>query len=142
MTGRNGQAAITGATARTQLGLRSTGFRVGALDVVALAEPAGFGKRVRIRGVARNVRGAALEELIDGAWTRVHTLKPGASGDFNVRYRPHARTVLRLVAQGDLQEPGTGSADSRRGRSPRLARAQAPAACSPASPDRSSREPR
>ena len=98
MTGTRTQKAIHGATARTQLSLRSTGFRVGVLDIAPLEEAVGFGRRVSIKGIARNVPRAVLEEHDGTDWTRVRKIKPAGDGTFTVRYRPLGATLLRLVA--------------------------------------------
>lgn len=97
MTGARGQAAIDGATARTQLGLRSTGFSVGVLDIARVDEPVGFGKRVPIRGLTRKIGNAVLEARQGARWVRVKALKPKVGGEFVVRYRPTASTLLRVT---------------------------------------------
>ncbi|MGI9658501.1 MAG: SpoIID/LytB domain-containing protein [Gaiellaceae bacterium] len=98
MTGKRAQKAIDGATARTKLGLRSTGFDVGVLDIESPEGAVGFGKRVPIRGTARGVAGAVLQERTGASWTRVRKVAPRADGSFVVRYRPRAGTVVRLTA--------------------------------------------
>ena len=98
MSSARAQAAIDGAAARTQLGLRSTGFSVGVLDLVRRAEPVGFARKIAIQGLARNIDGATLEARIDGVWTPLRAIETDELGDFVVRYRPRGTTVLRLVA--------------------------------------------
>ncbi len=98
MAGSGSQAAIDGATARTALGLRSTGFSVGLLDLVSPKQPAAFRQKVTIRGVARNVESATLEVKSDGRWEHLREVAPNANGDVRVRLRPTRGMTLRLHA--------------------------------------------
>ena len=101
--GRSDDAVLDGAAVRTRLGLRSTGFAVGVLDIAELDAPVGFGRRVAVRGLARNVAGAVLEEQTGSSWTPIRKIKPGRDGNFALRYRPRRTTALRLTAP-DLAE--------------------------------------
>ena len=103
LTGGAGEQVLDGAAVRTRLGLRSTGFRVGVLDVEALEAPVGFARRIAVRGLARKVAGAVLEERIDNSWSPVRKIKPEPDGRFVVVYRPRRTTTLR-VATPDLAD--------------------------------------
>lgn len=105
MSSPRAQVAIDGATARTQLGLRSTGFNVGVLDLESPEEPVGFARRVRIEGLARNVADAVLEARINGVWTPVRAVAARDDGTFSVRFRPRETGLLRVVSP-DLQGSG------------------------------------
>ena len=98
MLGSRRQVAIDGAAARTALGLRSTGFAVGVLDLFKPQAAAKFRQKVAIQGIARNVRSVTLELKTDGRWAHFRDVTPDAAGNVRVRVRPTRTSIFRLVS--------------------------------------------
>ncbi len=68
----SGATTVTGGTLRSAAGLRSTWIT--ALASLSLTRPGGpvvFGKALALTGKATNVKGAVIEQRVEGAWTRV-----------------------------------------------------------------------
>jgi len=69
-----GSAKVSGATLRFAGGLRSTWIT--QLATLSLTRPGGpvvYGKVVKLTGRAAGVKGAVLQQRVDGVWTRVGT---------------------------------------------------------------------
>jgi stage II sporulation protein D len=96
--GSEGEVVATGTAIRTLLGLRSTMFTLGWLSLDP-PPPAIYGALTQLTGIARDTGPVALQaEQADGSWTTVASVKPDASGKFEVGVRPEAATEYRLAA--------------------------------------------
>lgn len=98
MVGKRGQAAIDGSAARTALGLRSSGFSVGVVDLAEARQSVAFRQKLAIRGLARNVRDAWFEAKSGRTWERVRAVEPDANGEVRLRVRPKSSTTYRLMS--------------------------------------------
>jgi stage II sporulation protein D len=98
--GTNGERTATGAAVRTALGLRSTWFHLGLLN---LSNPGGtvvYGSAGTLSGVARGVTGVTLESrAYGGAWKRRARLTV-RDGAVTVTVRPKGTTDYRLESGG------------------------------------------
>src|SRR5436190_1573779 len=98
--GANGEATVDAGKVRTALGLRSTWFTV---SVVALAPraaqgPVVFGGTAQLNGIARNARGAAVEQRAAGATTWTPLAKVAAKdGSFAMTVKPRTTTSYRIA---------------------------------------------
>ena len=99
-TGTKGQRTVRGSSVRAVLGLRSTWFRLGLLN---LANPAGavvYGSPARLAGTARGVRKVFLESrLYGGKWKRLGQLAP-KNGVVSPSLAPKVTTDYRLESGG------------------------------------------
>jgi hypothetical protein len=100
---------------RRELGLRSTWFRVGVLQLPRLARPLSFGVAGRLTGIARGVGRPVLEQRVGIGWRTVATVQPQANGTFSVVVRPTASAQYRLNASS------ARTAITRVGVAPRIA---------------------
>ena len=98
-----GTTKVTGAALRSRRGLRSTW--VTQLVTLSLTRPGGpvrYGKTVDAHGRANGVKGAVLQQRVDGVWTKV--AGPGAEGEGEAARAgelPHrGRQAGRLGAEG------------------------------------------
>ena len=86
---------------RARLGLRSTAFRLGVLQLRRPAAVTVAGTRVQLGGIARDVDGAVLEKLgPTGSWIPAARLTPAPDGSFTVSLRPAQTSTYRLSAAG------------------------------------------
>jgi stage II sporulation protein D len=99
---KTGQSVLLkAADVRARLGLRSTAFRIGVLQVAAPPAAAVAGKPVQLSGLARDVEGALLEKLgANGSWLPSVRVSPGSDGAFSVTVRPTVTATYRLTAEG------------------------------------------
>ena len=96
--GSLGQAGLRGSDVRRELGLRSTWFRVGVLQLPLLTRPLTYGTAGRLTGIARGVGRPVLEQRVGASWRTVATVQPQASGAFSVVVRPTVTAQYRLNA--------------------------------------------
>jgi stage II sporulation protein D len=91
-----GQWTAEASHVRQALGLRSTWFDIGSLALARPDEPAVFGAKFGLSGVARGLGKVALEERpAGGAW---RMLKSVSGASFTAQVRPQVTTYYRLVA--------------------------------------------
>jgi stage II sporulation protein D len=94
-------ASVAGTAAQSALGLRSTWFSVGVLSLQPPTPnpPVPAGTRVVLTGVARGVKGVAVEQRAAGSpWKDLKAVVPAAqSGAFQLVVRPAATTDYRLA---------------------------------------------
>jgi stage II sporulation protein D len=96
-----GATTVTGATLRSAAGLRSTWITgLGSLSLTRPGGPAVFGRALALTGKARSVKGAVIEQRVDGAWKRV--AGPGIAPAVKLKLR--APSTFRIVA-GKLVGP-------------------------------------
>lgn len=92
------ETVVPAATARRQLGLRSTWFRVGVLGLdVPLRRTVTFGSALELTGRARAIAGVTVEHRVPGGpWLQVAIAKP-SGGVVKVAVKPQAIGDFRLV---------------------------------------------
>ena len=99
-TGSKGSKTVKGSSVRSVLGLRSTWFRLGLLN---LTNPTGaivYGSKLKLPGTARGVRSVVLESrAYGGAWKRGGALK-ARNGVLGPRVAPKVTTDYRLESGG------------------------------------------
>ena len=99
-TGTKGTKTVKGSSVRSVLGLRSTWFRLGLLN---LTNPTGaivYGSKLKLAGTARGVRKITLESRVyGGKWKRVGPLV-AKSGVLGPRVAPKVTTDYRLQSGG------------------------------------------
>lgn len=92
---------LRAADVRARLGLRSTAFRFGVLQVARPSGPVVAGTPVTVTGVARDVDDARLEKLAaNGVWAQTAKVEPTPDGSFAITVRPKATATFRLTAAG------------------------------------------
>jgi stage II sporulation protein D len=97
--GSGGEVPLLGTDVRDDLGLRSTWFTVGWLELDPPSGPVADGGSASVQGVVRGLSGVALEaRTAGGAWQTVSTVKPDAAGAFSVVVHPRTTTSYRLSA--------------------------------------------
>ncbi len=90
-----GQSTVTGATAESRLGLRSTWFGVGVLSLSTPVTIVPYGTTVTLNGLVHGVDGAVVEErTAPGPWTDV---QPATEGPVSLTETPQATTDYRLA---------------------------------------------
>ena len=100
--GASGETTATGSAIRALLGLRSTWFSVGWLELDPPPRAA-YGVPTELTGVARGTTGVTLEGMpAGGTWQSVAAVTPDANGSFTVVVKQQATTQYRLVA-GDVR---------------------------------------
>jgi len=103
--GSTSTKSVGGAAAQSALALRSTWFSVGILSLQPPAPntPVASGTRVVLTGVARGVRGVAVQQrTAGGRWTQLKVVSPAAkTGAFKLVVRPAATTDYRLATAHD-----------------------------------------
>jgi stage II sporulation protein D len=95
-----GRWSALGTHVRRALGLRSTWFAIGTLALARPAEPAIFGSRFGLTGVARGLGAVTLEERRAGEGWRA--LRSVSGSSFTAAIRPQVTTYYRLTA-GDAR---------------------------------------
>ncbi|MEO8289547.1 MAG: SpoIID/LytB domain-containing protein [Gaiellaceae bacterium] len=93
----SGSPTRTGASLRTALGLRSTWFTIGVLNVTPSKLKSVCGSRVRLNVVVRNVAGVTLQQrpASGGAWQNLAVTSTGPD-TFTAVHKPCRATVYRL----------------------------------------------
>jgi stage II sporulation protein D len=67
-----GATTVTGGALRSAAGLRSTWITsLASLSLTRPGGPAVYGRPLALTGKARNIRGAVIEQRVDGAWKRL-----------------------------------------------------------------------
>ena len=113
--GSLGEASLRGGDVRRELGLRSTWFRVGVMQLAAPAKPLAYGLVGKLTGLARGVGRPVLEQLVGSSWRTVAAVQPQANGTFTVAVRPTTSGQYRLNASS------ARTAITRVGVAPRIA---------------------
>jgi len=94
--GSKGDRTITGAAARAALGMRSTWFTIGMLNLTPPTAPVVFGASMRMAGVARGVGKVTLESRpYGGQWKPLAPLT-SRSGQVAATLSPKVSTDYRL----------------------------------------------
>lgn len=102
VVGSNGERTISGSAARAALGLRSTWFTIGLLNLTPPAAPVVFGSQARLAGVARGVAKATLEARpYGGQWKPLATLR-SRNGQVAATLSPKVSTDYRL-SSGEIR---------------------------------------
>jgi stage II sporulation protein D len=97
IVGTQGRSPVTGEQLRYVLGLKSSWFRIGVLNLVPSRSTVVYGKRVRLRGLARSVGKAWLEtRRPGGAWRKVRDLELGTRSGYSTLVRPTVRRAYRV----------------------------------------------
>ncbi len=94
--GSLGEAGLRGADVRRALGLRSTWFRIGVMQLAPPPKPLVYGAAGKLTGKARGVGRPVLEQRTAAGWRTVATVKPQANGTFSAAVRPTATGEYRL----------------------------------------------
>jgi stage II sporulation protein D len=96
--GTKGDVQVKGADVRTALGLRSTWFTIGELELTPPPAPLAYGGGA-LTGVASGADPVSLEaKAPDGTWQTVSAVQPASDGTFSITVRPTATTSYRLAA--------------------------------------------
>jgi stage II sporulation protein D len=94
LSGPSGSTTMSGSEVRSELGLRSSWFRIGVLRLTGGGTIA-KGQRKTLRALARHLPGAKLQRKVGGgAWTDMRAIK----GRVNVSVRPSTTTLYRLTS--------------------------------------------
>jgi stage II sporulation protein D len=96
VTTRSGKRSFPGDDVRSLLGLRSTWFSVGVLELDLPAHPLRYQMRSRLTGVDRKVKGVWLQGRKNGVWKKLSKVKPDSTGRFVVHVRAKATRRYRL----------------------------------------------
>ena len=94
--GSLGEAGLRAADVRRELGLRSTWFRIGVLQLASPAKPLAYGAAGRLTGIARGVGRPVLEQQTAAGWRTIASVRPQADGTFSATVRPIATGQYRL----------------------------------------------
>ncbi|MDP8911025.1 MAG: SpoIID/LytB domain-containing protein [Actinomycetota bacterium] len=102
-----GRISVPGHTVRTELGLRSTFFSVGVLSLVRPSgPPVVFGSSLTLSGLARGIRGAALQHRrAKGAWARVRRVTSRPDGTFAITVKPRISGDYRIAGRAVATAP-------------------------------------
>jgi SpoIID/LytB domain protein len=97
ITATGGRSSLSGEQLRYLLGLKSSWFRIGVLNLVPGRSTLVYGNRVALRGLARSVGKAWLEtRRPGGAWRKLRDLDLGASSRFSTLVGPRAHRAYRV----------------------------------------------
>jgi SpoIID/LytB domain protein len=92
-----GRSSLSGEQLRYLLGLKSSWFRIGVLDLVPGRSTVAYGNRVRLRGLVRGVGKAWLEtRRPGGGWRKLRNLELGAASRFSTQVGPRANRAYRV----------------------------------------------
>jgi stage II sporulation protein D len=94
--GSLGEAGVRAADVRRALGLRSTWFRIGVLQLASPPKPLAYGVAGKLTGLARGLGRPVLEQRTPAGWRTVAAVKPLANGTFSVALRATATGQYRL----------------------------------------------
>ncbi len=94
-TGASGSSSISGATMRSELGLRSTWFTIGVMRITG-GGTINRGQTKVLPALARNLSGVILQRrrLNESTWTDLRAI----SGNVNIRAHPTVTTLYRLTS--------------------------------------------
>jgi stage II sporulation protein D len=102
LIGSGGDRTISGSDARRALGMRSTWFTIGMLNLTAPAAPVVFGAQARLAGLARGVGKVTLESRpYGGQWKPLAPLT-SRSGQVAATLSPKVTTDYRL-SMGEIR---------------------------------------
>jgi SpoIID/LytB domain protein len=94
-----GSASVSGPDLRTALGLRSSWFTIGVLDLDRPTRPLVYGEPARVTGLAHGLTDVVLEERPSGGvWQGAGAVRRSQEGAVAVPVRPQATTEYRLAA--------------------------------------------
>jgi stage II sporulation protein D len=93
-----GMHPVDAARFRTALGLRSTWFRIGVLDLTRPPGPAVFGKPLALRGIARGLPAPVIQRHEGGTWRQVAIVRPRGDGTFVAHVPVEPGAVYRVAA--------------------------------------------
>jgi stage II sporulation protein D len=94
-----GERAVAADVFRTALGLRSTWFSIGVLDLFQPSGRADFGRPVELRGIARGLRGPVIQRHDGKGWRQAAVVRSRADGTFAASVTPQPGARYRLAAQ-------------------------------------------
>lgn len=104
LIGTKGTRTISGSTARTALGLRSTWFTIGALTLTPPSAPLEYGTSTRLVGIARGLPRVTLEARpYGGQWSRLAVLT-SRNGQVGATLSPKVTTDYR-ISSGIVRSP-------------------------------------
>jgi stage II sporulation protein D len=99
--GANGESTVDAGKVRTALGLRSTWFSVSVLALAPSAAqgPVVFGGSAQLTGIARNARGASVEQRPAGTtpWAPLAKIAAAKDGSFAMTVKPKTTTSYRVA---------------------------------------------
>ncbi|HEY8842939.1 MAG TPA: SpoIID/LytB domain-containing protein [Gaiellaceae bacterium] len=102
LIGSSGDKTVSGSAARAALGMRSTWFTIGMLNLTAPAAPVVFGSQVHLTGLARGVGKVTLESRpFGGQWKPLAPLA-SKSGQVAATLSPKVTTDYRL-SMGEIR---------------------------------------
>jgi stage II sporulation protein D len=106
ITRSGGSATRTGAQLRSALGLRSTWFSIGVLDVTPSKTKSACGGRVRLDVLGRNVAGVKLQQrpASGGSWSELALTSTG-TGTFTAVHKPCRGTLYRVTSPSATGAP-------------------------------------
>ncbi len=106
MIGTGGNSSLAGWDVRNVLGLRSSWFRVGVLNIAASRKQIESGQPVRLVGKARSVGAAWLERRSPGgSWAKVQDLELTSDARFSTRVEPHMTREYRVNSAKGASDP-------------------------------------
>ena len=107
--GADGESTIEAAKVRSSLGLRSTWFTVSVVSLAPASPgaPVVFGGTGQLTGIARNARGAVIEQRAAGTpdWVPLAKVVPAKDQTFAMTVKPKATTSYRIalgIARGPV----------------------------------------
>ena len=107
--GADGESTIEAAKVRSSLGLRSTWFTVSVVSLAPASPgaPVVFGGTGQLTGIARNARGAVVEQRAAGTpdWVPLAKVVPAKDQTFAMTVKPKATTSYRIalgIARGPV----------------------------------------
>jgi stage II sporulation protein D len=101
----SGTRRVGGDELRRALGLRSSWFQLGVLALDEPTGPATYGSEIRLRGVARGLRGPVVQRLEAGRWRQVARVRPRRDGSFVARVRARGGVSYRVAAEAVAAAP-------------------------------------
>jgi stage II sporulation protein D len=97
MKGTRGSTSMSGESFRFALGLRSSWFHIGVLNLTSVKGTVAYGKGTYLSGIARGLGKAWLESKHgSGSWTKVRDLEVTASKTFKTLVKPTTKTSYRV----------------------------------------------
>src|SRR5262249_41708912 len=102
-----GSRTFTGADVRDALGLRSTFFSVGVLDLEKPSQPLVYGVGSPLSGIARAISNPRIERLDKGKWTLAAPVDRDPDATFTVAGKSTAKASYRLSGSGTSTAPLT-----------------------------------
>jgi stage II sporulation protein D len=94
--GSLGEAGVRSADVRRALGLRSTWFRIGVLQLATPPKPLAYGVAGKLTGLARGLGRPVLEQRTPAGWRTIAGVRPLANGTFSLSLRATASGQYRL----------------------------------------------